>query len=396
MNLCTWFVKNRKSCKKYKSPAIGRLTHVFQVKVTFFNIKIYTVIMKISLCMIVKDEELTIGRAIKSAAPFADEVIVVDTGSTDKTVEIAKALGAKVYHFDWIDDFSAARNYSFSLARGDYLMWIDADEYISEDDADKICALKENACNDVYMFKTSIEYMGNQALVFYRERLVKASLNLKWEGLVHETVCPAGQVEKMDITINHDKKKQVSSGRNLAIYKKAAGENKEFTPRELYYFGRELYYNNEIDAAIEKFDLFLQKWGYMPDIEECLILLADCFLLKKLPFCALCTIEKYLSLFEPYAESLCKAGEIFFLLNDFKKSAAYYERAKRVKRRSDGFERTEYSQFIPNVWLTVIYYRLGKTDLALSCHREAVKENSTHPSVIYNENFFKNLGLIAE
>ena len=70
--------------------------------------------IKLSLAMIVKNEEATIERVLKSAIPFCDQMVVVDTGSTDKTVEIAKSLGAEIYSFKWIDDFSAARNYSFS------------------------------------------------------------------------------------------------------------------------------------------------------------------------------------------------------------------------------------------------------------------------------------------
>ena len=72
--------------------------------------------------MIVKDEEDVIARSINCALTVADEVIVVDTGSSDGSKKIAADLGAKVYDFEWCDDFSAARNYSFSLASGDYVM----------------------------------------------------------------------------------------------------------------------------------------------------------------------------------------------------------------------------------------------------------------------------------
>ena len=85
----------------------------------------------LSLCMVVKDEEKTLERAILSAQPMADEVIVVDTGSTDRSPAIAERLGAKVYSYDWNDDFSAARNFAINKATCDYIMMLDGDEYIS-------------------------------------------------------------------------------------------------------------------------------------------------------------------------------------------------------------------------------------------------------------------------
>ncbi len=85
----------------------------------------------LSLCMVVKNEEKTLERAILSAKPMANEIIVVDTGSTDRSPTIAEKLGAKVYHYDWNDDFSAARNFAISKATCDYIMMLDGDEYIS-------------------------------------------------------------------------------------------------------------------------------------------------------------------------------------------------------------------------------------------------------------------------
>lgn len=82
----------------------------------------------ISLCMIVKNEAENLPRCLASAKPFVDEMIVVDTGSEDNTVEIAKSYGAKVSNFKWCDDFSAARNYSLSLASGDWILVLDGDE----------------------------------------------------------------------------------------------------------------------------------------------------------------------------------------------------------------------------------------------------------------------------
>ncbi len=95
----------------------------------------------LSVCMIVKNEEQQIARCLTSLKPVADEMVVVDTGSTDRTREIATALGAQVHDFPWTNDFSEARNYSMSKARGQWILVHDADEVISSRDYGKLRAL---------------------------------------------------------------------------------------------------------------------------------------------------------------------------------------------------------------------------------------------------------------
>ena len=86
----------------------------------------------ISLCMIVKNEERVLGRCLESVQEIADEIIIVDTGSEDRTKEIAEKYHARVFEQEWQDDFSRARNYSFSQAEMDYCMWLDADDIITK------------------------------------------------------------------------------------------------------------------------------------------------------------------------------------------------------------------------------------------------------------------------
>ena len=86
----------------------------------------------VSLCMIVRNEEQVLGRCLSCVKDFADEIIIVDTGSTDKTKEIASLFTDQIYDFPWIDDFAAARNFAFQKGAGDYLFWLDADDVITE------------------------------------------------------------------------------------------------------------------------------------------------------------------------------------------------------------------------------------------------------------------------
>ena len=95
--------------------------------------------IRISQCMIVKNEEKNIERALSWGRNIMWEQIVVDTGSTDRTVEIARSMGAKICSFPWIDDFAAAKNFAIEQAEGDWIVLLDADEYMAEEGAAKIC-----------------------------------------------------------------------------------------------------------------------------------------------------------------------------------------------------------------------------------------------------------------
>ena len=96
----------------------------------------------ISLCMIVKNESEVLARCLDSVRDAVDEIIIIDTGSDDNTREIARRYTDHVYDFEWIDDFSAARNYSFSKASMDYCMWLDADDMLAPEARAALCALK--------------------------------------------------------------------------------------------------------------------------------------------------------------------------------------------------------------------------------------------------------------
>lgn len=100
--------------------------------------------IRISQCMIVKNEEKNIERALSWGRDVMWEQIVVDTGSTDRTAELAESMGAKVYTFPWIHDFSAAKNYAIEQARGEWIAFLDADEYMVSEDARKLFEVLDN------------------------------------------------------------------------------------------------------------------------------------------------------------------------------------------------------------------------------------------------------------
>ena len=143
----------------------------------------------ISLCMIVKDEESVLARCLDSVQGIADEIVVVDTGSSDRTKEIAAAYG-QVMDFAWCDDFAAARNFAFAQATKDYIMWLDAYDVIAPADRGRFLALKArlDGTADVVMLPYHIAFdeQGQPSFVYYRERLIRRAAGLRWEGAVHE------------------------------------------------------------------------------------------------------------------------------------------------------------------------------------------------------------------
>ncbi len=120
----------------------------------------------ISLCMIVKNEEQFLEKCLQSVQGLVDEIVIVDTGSTDKTPEIAKKFTQKVFNFQWCDDFSAARNESLKHATGDWILVLDADETISRQDLKQLLLFADNNQFDVYSFITR-SYINNSHDLFF-------------------------------------------------------------------------------------------------------------------------------------------------------------------------------------------------------------------------------------
>ena len=159
----------------------------------------------LSVAMIVKDEEDCIGDAIRSVGPIADQIVVVDTGSTDNTVGGARSLGAEVCQHEWRDDFSAARNESLRHCRCEWIFLLDADEVVGEQDLDRIRALTDTKKDVAYRFVTR-NYGFNSALKGWvpcdpkdpyargcpgwhpstKTRLFRSHPEVRFEGRIHE------------------------------------------------------------------------------------------------------------------------------------------------------------------------------------------------------------------
>jgi len=146
--------------------------------------------MKISACMIAKNEEKVIARCIESYRATVNEVIVVDTGSTDQTVAIAKSLGAKVFHFTWKDDFAAAKNYALSKAKGDWIIFLDADEYFADNTGTNVRSFLlqlDKSFNCVACKMINIDIVnGKLQNEFTHMRIFKNDKHIRYVNPIHE------------------------------------------------------------------------------------------------------------------------------------------------------------------------------------------------------------------
>lgn len=144
----------------------------------------------ISQCMIVKNEEKHIRQALSWGKGIVAEQIVVDTGSTDRTVEIAEEMGAKVYSFPWVGDFSAAKNFAISKARGEWIAFLDADEYFSQEDAGKLFSciekLKDTAYEGILTGWIHLNNAGDIMAIEAQIRLFRNQPNLRYRRRIHE------------------------------------------------------------------------------------------------------------------------------------------------------------------------------------------------------------------
>jgi glycosyltransferase involved in cell wall biosynthesis len=159
---------------------------------------------KISLCMIVKNEEHCLRRCLDSVRDYVDEMIIVDTGSTDHTVEIAKSYHAQLYHHPWENDFSKHRNQSLAYATGDWILQLDADEELFPDDGSRLKDIVRQGGADCYHCRFyDIKKDGTIHGIFYLVRLFRNGLGMGYERKVHNQLVTQGTVAYSPIRIRH-------------------------------------------------------------------------------------------------------------------------------------------------------------------------------------------------
>lgn len=216
----------------------------------------------ISLCMIVKNEEKNLTRCLSSYAPFMDEIIVVDTGSTDKTKEIAARFTDKIYDFDWVNDFSAARNFAFSKATCDYIFSADADEVLEGENIQQFAILKEVLDPEIEIVQMQYGNQLQNGTIYnfdceLRPKLFKRLRTFTWIEPIHETIRTLPVVFDSDIVITH-LPEEVHTKRDLAAFERMVKNQMSVSSRLHNIYAKELFVSGDEQDFVKAIPFFEQ------------------------------------------------------------------------------------------------------------------------------------------
>lgn len=357
----------------------------------------------ISLCMIVKNEEDVLARCLTSVQEACDEIIIVDTGSTDSTKSIALQFTDKVFDFPWIDDFSAARNFSLEHADMDYILWLDADDVLMPEDLSKLLALKKtlDPMTDIVMmpYHISFDAAGRPVFSYERERLIKNHRGYRFEGAVHEAIVPTGNIAHESAAVTHQKTRPGDPDRNLRIFEKQIREGKTLEPRHQYYYARELYYHNRFEEAAKTFEDFLDSGlGWVENnLNACQDLANCCYALGERQRAVMALLRSF-TFAPPRAELCCDLARHLMEDRNLKAAIYWYNQALSCNKEDvqGGFVRDDCYGYIPYMQLCVCYDRLGDHETASEYNEKAASIKPEDDSVLHNREYFKQLGIFGE
>lgn len=244
--------------------------------------------MTISVCMIVKNEAQVLDRCLSSLQGLYEELIIVDTGSTDQTKEIASKYTDKIYDYHWIDDFADARNFAFSKCSMDYIYSVDADEELNALNRQRFMELKQALLPDVeivqmwYLNATEENTTENYDRDL-RPKLFKRQRGFTWIDPIHESVNLIPVVYDSDIEILH-KPVGNHAGRDFRVFERTVEKGLRLSKKLLHMYARELYISGEQDDFLKAEDFFkmaLKENGRDEEEQmECYCVLARCALFR--------------------------------------------------------------------------------------------------------------------
>lgn len=349
----------------------------------------------ISLCMIVRQEEGTLEKLLESVKDIVDEIIIVDTGSTDRTKEIAFQFTDRVFDFEWIEDFAAARNFSFSKATKQYILWLDADDILTDENRERFKILKQTlnpSIDRVTMpYHLSFDEEGNVITSLRRNRLVRRECHSQWIGPVHEYLAAYGNFYDSDVCIIHHKEKEYTD-RNLQIYRKRQNAGEKFSTRDLYYFANELKDHGHYEEAASYYDRMLNtEEGWIEDNIQACLKLSECYMRLGNQLKRFQALTRALRYEVPRPEVSCAVGEYFFEKNHYETAIFWYRLATEIAPPvTMGMTNRNASTWYPHLQLCLCYDRIGDYKRAFEHNELALQKNPTHPSMLYNRNYFRD------
>ena len=352
--------------------------------------------MRISLCMIARDEEEVLGRCLDSVSGLFDEIVIADTGSVDSTRDIALRYTDKVFDFPWIDDFSAARNFAFSKASGDYLMWLDADDMVEGENVrllHEIISQLERERPDAVMLPYNVAFSedGRVLLSYERERIIRAASGLRFAGAVHEAIPLRGKIIHGSAAVSHRKLRQNAPGRNLRIIEKLLKSEGQLEPRMRYYYARELREAGRTEEAAEWYARCAEDpKAWIENRISAYFELSGCLLSLGRKEESDTALLRCLSLGAPRADICCELGRRFLERGDYKAAKFWYELAPRqFVSQKGGFVSSDFGGYVPYMQLCLICDRLGEYAEA-ERFNELAGEIKQSEGYLYNKRYFEN------
>lgn len=288
----------------------------------------------ISICMIVKNEENVLGRCLDSLKGIGDEIIIVDTGSTDATKQIAAKYTDKIFDYRWCDDFADARNYSFSKATMDFIYSADADEVLDEENRQKFLALKKIRMDHVEIVQMKYANQLSKGTTYnfdkeYRPKLFRRLRKFQWIEPVHEMVRLDPVVYDSDIEIIH-MPEQNHSARDFHIFFGMVQRGERLSERLLHMFAKELFFSEDesvFSKAEPLFEKFLKDTTRTQDeLNYILAVLSKSYRLSGNMHGLLKVMVKAIA-GEPCSEICYELGEYFFQKSEYDEAAIWFYNA---------------------------------------------------------------------
>ncbi|MGE5632536.1 MAG: glycosyltransferase [Caulobacteraceae bacterium] len=320
----------------------------------------------VSLCMIVKNEEKYLEKCLKSVQGKVDEIIVVDTGSTDATIEIAKKYNAVIKHFDWIDDFAAARNFSIRDAKSDYILMLDADEYLDE----SIELRKELVSGKDYYRVTIKNHLAEgHAIIHKNVRLFRANIGLRYVGKLHENVNIFENSTKYsngeaNVLIHHTGylrevvKEKKKDERNLRIMQSEVEAN----PGGFSYYNLGCSYMNMAmyDKAFEMFQKSYKLSQGQSHIKYLIIHTAECLKLMNRSEDGIRVLLDAIGLFPEYIDFYYTLG-VLYSENDYLKDAELlFKKCLTMEAKDESITADGVGDYLAHYQLALVYEKKGR------------------------------------
>jgi GT2 family glycosyltransferase/tetratricopeptide (TPR) repeat protein len=348
---------------------------------------------RISLCLIMRDNERTIGSCLESIRPYVDEMVCVDTGSKDETPRIAERLGARVFHFPWCDSFAAARNESFRHARGDWIFWMDSDDTTDGTNGlgmRRIALGTDDPSLMAFTMKVLCPGSGTngdcEVTAVDQVKLIRNFPEIRWDRRIHEQIIPAirragGDIVKTDLFLVHSaadhspEGKQRKLERDLRLLKL---ELQEFPDHPFTLFNLGMTYRDarQYDEAIDYLKRSIERSGECEShLRKAHALLVSSYSLSGQSKTALQMCQDGLTAFPNDAELTFQMGG---LLSDSAQYAEAAECYRKVLEMPDDVHFASVERGI-NGYLTrhnlgVVYSNMGRLSEAEEQLRLAIAE----------------------